>query len=523
MHDFDRTLELTVSLELVDALLSENADPIAAGWQLRDLAKGDSVDGRALLAELSSRQSSLGLADPAILGGLLRVTHTRLLAERVDASTPILPGEIEFQAVDSLVDAISEDVPNRFLLLHLLAMIRTSESLRSLVLRLDEAPPKNWIEAAQVLSPLMQHHDWPIGALFPNALSLLAHPSLASTILDIANYLHRSGRIDEHPAKQRSETLATLLGGVTSRLSRFEEDPRSFGDDVHTVQQRLGEAVSLAISLCDAIGLIGDEKYIGKLNQTLELRHRRVQCEAAGALARLGDDGGQKRLIELAAEPVCRLRAIHYADELDIGHAIDEKYRSDEATAEADMSLWMSQPQQMGVPPTNVEVVESRRLLWPSFSSPVDVYLVRFEYNFGEQIYSNVGITGPAVFTMASDVADLPTDDIYAIYAGWHADHPDIFAIGAAQLNSAQKRVVQPLQSHLERNGYEDVQNELLGFFLDEQAAVFQATRDSIRCRVVTDGLETIDQPIDGRLRPLSAVDLFNLYKGRKMLRTFNS
>jgi hypothetical protein len=512
-----------VSLELVDSLLSDNADPIAAGWHLRDLAKSESVDGQSLLAELSSRRDSIALADPAILGGLLRVTHTRLLAERMDSSSPVLPSEIEFQSVDSLLNAIPDEVPNRFLLLHLLAMIRTTESLKSLVLRLDEAPPKNWIEAAQILSPLMQHHDWPIGAFFPDSLSLISHPSLASAILDIANYLFRSGRIDSHPSLNRAETLATLLGGVTSRLARFEEDPHSFGDDIQTVQQRLGEAVSLAISLCDSIGLIGNQKYIGRLNQTLELRHRRVQCEAAGALARLGDEDGQKRLVELASEPVCRLRAIHYADELGMGSAIDEKYRSDEATAEADMALWMSQPQQMGVPPTHVEVVESRRLLWPSFSGPVDVHLVRFEYNFGEQIYSNVGITGPVVFTLSSDVADLPTDDIYAIYAGWHAEHPDIFAINAAQLNSAQKRVVQPLASHLERHGYEDLQNELLGFFLDEQAAVFQATRESVRCRVVTDGLETIDHPIDGRLRPLSSVDLFNLYKGRKMLRTFNS
>ena len=116
------------------------------------------------------------MADPAILGGLLRVTHTRLLAERADASTPVLPREIEFQSLDSLLDAIPEDVPNRFLLLHLLAMIRTSESLRSLVLRLDETPPKNWIEAAGTQSTDAGHHDWPIGALFPNALSLLAHP-----------------------------------------------------------------------------------------------------------------------------------------------------------------------------------------------------------------------------------------------------------------------------------------------------------------------------------------------------------
>ncbi len=512
-----------MTLELVETLLSEDADPIAAGWQLRELVNSKTPDGAGLLAELASRGGALALADPAILGGLLRVTHTKLLASRGDDESPLGAEDINLTDVQNLLGQIGDDVPNRFLLLHLLAIIRTPAALRMLVARLDESPPKNWLEAGQTLSPLMQRRDWSIDAVFPQALALLAHPPLASAILDIANYLTRTSQVAKHPATSRAETLASLLGGVTNQLSRFEDDPRSFGDDIDTVQQRLGEAVSLAISLCDAIGLIGDETYLGKLHQTLELRHRRVQCEAAGAMARLGDELGQQRLLELAQEPVCRLRAIHYADELELGDGIDEQYRSDEANAEAEMALWMSQPQQMGVPPTSVEVVETRRLLWPSFTSPVDVHLVRFEYNFGDQIYSNVGITGPAVYTMASDVADLATDDIYAIYAGWHADHPEIFSVPASQLNSAQKRIVEPLTVYLDRHGYEGLEVELLGFFLDEQCAVFQATRDSVRCRVVTDGLETIDQPIDGRLRPLSAMDLFHWYKGRKMLRTFNS
>jgi hypothetical protein len=56
-----------------------------------------------------------------------------------------------------------------------------------------------------------------------------------------------------------------------------------------------------------------------------------------------------------------------------------------------------------------------------------------------------------------------------------------------------------------------------------EQAGVFTAVREGTGCVVVTDGLETIEQPIAGRLRPLTPSDLLNLYKGRKLLRTFNS
>lgn len=511
-----------MSSESLDALLGEDADLLAAGWHLRDLAQDGQLDGHQLLAELDARRDSLMTSDPAIVAGLLRVLHTLLLSSKPQQPTRVPVDENDWQAVERLLDAVPETAPNRFLLLHLLAIHRSRASLESLIQRLDQLPPSDWMEAAQTLSPLMQHDDWPVDAVFPQAVSLLAHAPLAAPLLDIANYMTRRQRVAVHPVADRVPMLAGLLGEVTNRLSRFEEDPHVFGDDVATVQQRLGEAVSLAISLCDALGLIGDQRFLGKLYQTLELKHRRVQCEAAGALARLGDATGQKRLIELASEPAARLRAIHYADELDLGELIDERMRSDEATAEAEMALWLSQPQQMGVPPTSVEVIESRRLLWPSYSSPIDVHLVRFEYSIGDRQYSNVGVTGPTVFTLSCDVADLPIDDIYAIYAGWHADHPDIFSVAAEQLNAAQKRIVEPLAAHLDRCGYEDIQAELLGFFLDEQAAVFQATRGSLRCRVVTDALETIDQPIAGRLRPLSAGDLFSLYKGRKMLRTFN-
>jgi hypothetical protein len=401
-------------------------------------------------------------------------------------------------------------------------MIRSRESLTMLMQSLQDNPPKAWIEGAQLLSPLMQHSNWDISAVFPAALDCLQHPSLAAPLLDLANYLTRSGQVTSHPAADRLPTLNLLLGEVSGRLGQFEDDPHAFGDDVDTVQSRLGEAVALAVSLCDAVGLIGDESSIGKLNQTVNLRHRRVQCEAAGALAKLGDELGQKRLLELTSDPAARLRAISYADELGFGDLVDDGQRTENATAEAELALWLCQPQQMGVPPTAIEVIDSRRMLWPSFNDPIDIRLVRFEYNFGTRQYSNVGITGPVTFALSADVADLPLDDIYSIYAGWHAEHPEIFTVAADQFNDAQQRAIEPLKKHLEHLGYESLQPVLLGFFLDERAGVFSAVRDGTDCVVVTDGLETVDHPVAGRLRPLSAGDLFNLYKGRKMLRTFN-
>lgn len=500
------------------ALLGPSADPVAAGWQLRQLAEASQDHVARLLEEVAERTEELGPSDPAILGGLLRVIHTVVLQAGPEAVAAVDPDQLV-----AIYNALPSKTPNRYLLLQLLAMNRSDVALRHLVTLLDESPPAKWMEAAQVLSPLMQHDDWSVDSLFPAVLDGLQHPALASPLLDLANYLYRQERVSVHPGQDRLPMLNHLLGEVSGRLSLFEENPRTFGDDVDTVQATLGEAVALAVSLCDTVGLIGDETSIGKLNQTVELRHRRVQCEAAGALAKLGDELGKKRLLELTEDPAARLRAIHYADELGFGELVNEDDRSEEAIAEAEMALWLTQPQQFGVPPTAVEVIDSKRLLWPSYHDPIDVHLVRFEYNIGDRTYSNVGMTGPAAFAMSTDVANLPLDDIYAIYAGWHAEHEEIFTVQSDQFNEAQKRVMESFEKHLEHLGYRSIKPALLGIFLDEQAGVFRAVRDATECVVITDNLETIDQPVSGRLRPLSAEDLFNLYKGRKMLRTFNS
>jgi len=507
----------TLLIPDLEITLRPDADPVESGMTLKKLAEDASVSGSDLVATLVECVKQLPDADPAILGGLLRLVHVKVLRNGADELAKLQPTWLS-----SIVSSLSPEVPNTHLLLQLLAMKRTTESLEELVTLVAQSPPRDWLAAGQVLSPLMQHDDWPVGIIFPALLDSLAEPAMAAPILDLAGHLVRTQRISTHPATDRVAAINGLLAEVAGRLGKFEEDPRSFGTDVDQVQTILGEAVALAVSLCDAVALIGDASSIGQLNKAMELRHRRVQCEAAGALAKLGQSEGKQRIAELAEEPSARLRAIAYADELGFGDEIDSQLREPKATAEAEIALWLSQPQQMGVPPTSVEVFDSRRMLWPSYHDPVDVFLVRFQYDFGDRQYSNIGIAGPTVFALSTDVADLPPEDIYAIYAGWHAEHDDIFTVASKDFNDAQRRLTEPLEVYLERSGYEDVQARLLGFFLDETAAVFEAVRDGTTCFVVTDGLETMDLPTAGRSRAPTAEDLFHLYKGRKMLRTFN-
>lgn len=507
---------IALTIELAP-LLGPAADPAVAGLILRQVGSADAEMAPSLLEQLVAHADELRHSDPAIVGALLRGLHLLFLKGNPQAVAGLAP-----RALATLDESLPKDCPNRHLLLHLLVMIRTSLALTTAVERLMAEPPRSWEASGQLLSPLMQHRDWPVDALFPAILDTLSQPSMASPVLDLANFITREGLVDTHPAADRTATLVNLLGGVTSRLERFEADPRSLGDDIPTVQRRLAEAVALSVSLCDALGLIGLATTIPRLTETMQLTHRRVQTEAAGALARMGDPAGIEKLISLVAEPVARLRVIAYADELGLSDRIAEPYRSQESDAAANMALWLSQPSQMGIPPTGVETIDRRHQYWPGYERPIDCFLVRFHYDLGGRTYSNVGISGPVTFALANNVADLPIDDIYAIYAGWHADHQQIFAIAPEHLHDVQRRLVARLAEYAIRSGYLSPQLELFGCFFEEEAAVFRATRDDKPCRVITDGLESIHLPGVDRPRQPDAGDLWNLYKGRKILRTFN-
>lgn len=505
---------VTIDLE---PLPGSAADPAVAGLTLRQVGSAEPMMATPLLMQLAKHADQLHQSDPAIVGALLRGLHLLFLKGNPQAIADLVP--LELARID---EALPTDCPNRHLLLHLLVMVRSASALKTAVERLSAVPPRSWEASGQLLSPLMQHLDWPVNAIFPTILDTLSHPSMASPVLDLANFITREKLVDEHPAANRTAALAGLLAGVTSRLERFEADPRSLGDDIPTVQVRLAEAVALSVSLCDALGLIGQATTIPRLTEAMQLTHRRVQTEAAGALARMGDPTGIEKLISLASEPVARLRVIAYADELGLSDRIADHYRSQESEAEASMALWLSQPSQMGVPPTSVETLDRRHQYWPGYERPIDCFLVRFHYELGGKSYSNVGVSGPVTFAFANNVADLPIDDIYAIYAGWHADHQQIFAIAPEHLNEVQRRLVTRLAEHAERSGYFSPQLELFGCFFEEEAAVFRAVRDDKPCRVITDGLESIHLALADRPRQPDAGDLWNLYKGRKILRTFN-
>jgi hypothetical protein len=484
---------------------------------------------------LPTEPKTLSDAGRVLLAGALECLVRGARQRQGTGNTPA-PGDAigqdstadERQRVAQLYVDWGPTVRCRFQLLAWLSTARGDERLGLLAELLATDPPDDGNEVMQILGPLFQRPDRDVNALFPRLLDGLQHVSVASPILDLTNFLVRAGRLETHPAADRGAALVGLLQSVTRRLRHWEVmpemDPTGSADGERGRGQRqVFESLALVISLCDTLALVGDRSATEALQDVMQLRHRRLRTEAAAALARLGDDSGPDALVALATEPVARLRVLAYADEIGLSDRIDDRYRTPVARAEAELALWLAQPVQFGVPPRDIELFDNRQLYWPGFDDPVDCYLFRFHYHLADAQYANIAIVGPLTHAFRADLADLSPDDIYAAFAGWHAEHDEIHHQDVTHLQPRQKAEVARLERRLRDGGYQRIEPRLLGHFLGDWVLVAAASREEQQGLAIVDPQDILWWPGTTSRHPLGAEDWYCVYKGRRILRTFNT
>jgi hypothetical protein len=492
-----------------------------AQW-LTSAQPGEAVELFRGLIELDDE--SLIEAEPLLSSALTQLAQARRAA-REKFSAQWVAGGVP-QAAAELYRRLPARSAARVQLLTLLASGGMPEELALLVDLLVADPPQGENDVLSALSPLFQLTDYDAGVLFPRLLGALAHPRLAAAVLDLANFLTRRGLVARHPAYDQRTQLMQLLGDLAHRLQRLEEHPEESVSSPQQLTKTVSHGVSLAVALCDALALIGDPAAAAKLHLAMDLRHRRIRTEAAAALARLGEKQGREELIKLASEPVARLRVLAYAEELGISEELEPEYRTPEAKAEAELAAWLSEPLNFGIPPTECELVDRREQYWPGYSEPVECFLFRFTYRLtteaGPAIYSNIGIAGPLVRAVTADIADLPIDDIYALFAGWHVEHAEIFEVEAHLLSETQRVEVARLERRFRDAGYDDIRPTLLCYFFSEKSLVARMRRGAVEGV----GLATADDVLwfaaQRGARSLTPSDVACLYRGRRLLREFN-
>jgi hypothetical protein len=380
-------------------------------------------------------------------------------------------------------------------------------------------PPGEANEVLLSFVPLFQHKSYPPDALFPRLLDALHDATLATVVLDLANYVTRSGRLTKHPAAARVQRLSSLLGGVVARLAKLEERPDEFARSPVELNQIVSDSTGLVVALTNALALIGDARVTGKLHQTLELSHRRIRTEAASALASLGDERGTDVLVGMAAEPVVRLRALATLDELGQLDKVPQRHRSAKARAEGELAMRLALPTYFGAPPKSIELVDACRQHWPGYEEPVDCYLFRYEYCFADRSLQGIGIAGPLVHAFRADLADLPPGDIYAAYAGWGTEHEEIREQPAHTIGAANRDAWKSRRDELLTMGYDDPQLVKMGELFGQRHFIAAAARRGQSGILVDDGRKVEWFSSSGAARSVGPDEAYYLVKGRKLLR----
>ena len=511
LHDYDR------------AATASSAERQRFGNKTHWIAIAHDREVEQLLTALVERAPAVSPGSDELLAVVLeRLVQRRRRLDRAGAeylvqSSPVLP------MIEQLYRRFGAVSTARHQLLRGLAVGQTARELALFAELVASDPPRDPSTAGIAFSPLFQQPTYDPAPLFPRLLDAVAHLDTAALVLDLCNFVTRKQLLDRHPAAQRAEQLRMLLGQTVQQLACLEEQRTDNASSAQQLSHQISEAVSLTVSLCDALALIGDDKAIGKLNQALELKHRRLRTEAAAALAKLGDAHGRDVLIALAEEPVARLRVLAYAEELGFAADVDPRHKTGEARAEAELALWLSQPTQFGLPPSSCELLETRTQYWPSYEEPVACHLFRYTYDFGVVRYSNVGIVGPVTHTFAADLSDLPLEQIYAAYAGWQAEHAEIRDWPVKVVSElARLELVEPLEERLLEAGYDKMQSAILGIFFGHPVLVAHVERGGVPGLAVVDEKEVLAIPLGNPQRPLGPEDAYHIYKGRKLLRKFN-
>jgi len=389
-----------------------------------------------------------------------------------------------------------------------------SSSIRVAVDLLVDAPPTDWKDSAQALGVLMQSTNWKLADVFPLLLDT-NQPSVLAPALDLANNMARKHGVRPHPAAERFDSLLIIFGAVTLQLQSLEENPRQFSDNVQVIQQILFDAVSLLVALCDFFAQMGDPRSIGKLNQALVLKHRRLKLESAYALAKLGESRALDLIVELLQDDSSRARALAYLHELSADDRIDPQWTSSLAKAKSDLAIWLSQPEQFAIPPSRITLVEQRTLQWPGFDGPQECFLLQFDYGTGDGNYSNIGFSGPFPIAMSLDMKSFSNDTVFAMYLANDIEDPHESRIAWDSLPEPHKDSYEPMLRELEEKGLLGIKPLAQLNCLGAQALLCQATSDEGNAwGILTDG-DSIIRCISG---PQTFETLFLQWKGKLAL-----
>ncbi len=394
----------------------------------RRVAAGDeAAEKQFSAATLRKAREARGLLEVLDQAAAMRpVPHgigaiVRLLAHPESEGPAAVVIEEASPVLDRLAGAADERLWNEAM--RVLAAIGSEAAVAIWARRFVEDRPQRRIDYFTFL-PLYRTPRHP-AILFPRILEAFDHdPRERFHVLGLANSAHRTGEFEAHP-----------LAGRTEAVCRALEESLAAGGNPDL-------ALEAAIALAHLPGTRSREV----LARALASPSQPVRMEAAFALGHQKDGRGVDALLAACRSPMAADRASAYLRELGLGHRIPDESRSPEFRAKAKFAEWLAHPSELGHPPDEIEVVDTRRLEWPAAGEARKMWLLRYLVRGTdlEEDEVGVGLVGTATwcFFGAGLWRCLP-EDVYAVHLVWELQQ------AKRVTERKDPRIVEPLRNLL--------------------------------------------------------------------------
>jgi hypothetical protein len=248
----------------------------------------------------------------------------------------------------------------------------------------------------------LANHDENAGRAVDGLRSPLPQRFCGIAFLDFCNRLAIAGSKAGHPFN--SQEGRTRLKGW---LSSVDPDERSYAVSATAALPFLDEGTAAELAAAAATHV--------DVN---------VRIEGAWAEAKRGADAGLERLAGYACDPGYASRAIRYLEELGHIDRVPEQAKTPEARALAEMAEWLAHPNELGSPPEEVSVADTRELFWPPTNDRRQLWVIRYKHRDAEgTLRESYGLVGSTTWAMMSEESRV-TDpmEIYALHCCWELE-----------------------------------------------------------------------------------------------------
>lgn len=203
----------------------------------------------------------------------------------------------------------------------------------------------------------------------------------------------------------------------------FDRDHPGWNRLVQGLAEPVTDDASHAVDAAVALAFVGKADRERLLPLALKHPDSHVQSEAAWAAAKTGNVAGLQALARQCQDVNLSITARTYLEELGKKDQIPAAALDPDFEARAEFSHWLAHPAELGHPPDELAIVDTRTLAWPPDGRKEKLWFIRYirrDRTGLEPDDINCGFVGVTTWCFFSyEMNQRPPEDAYAIYCCW--------------------------------------------------------------------------------------------------------